>query len=371
MSNSKCQLLVVGLFCISYAMRLHAEDKPKVDSEKSQVEEKKAESNEKKEEVDRYAIPENATSQQLMKFITDLREFVPQTPADALEHRKKASIGIREAAEAILTTEKNEKSAEYVMASTIVLAADMRKLYLKSKEERLEFVSKIRKLLTLQTPPQRDQLVLGMQTASMLERTEGEEQNAKQMYLELGELLAKSDDPRIAAQAKRMEGSARRLDLVGKPLELEGKTFTGEDFNLKSLKGKVVLIDFWATWCGPCIAEIPNMKAMYEAYHESGFEIVGLSSDDDREALNDFLENRKLPWIILHDEANQGNHAAMTYYGISGIPTMILVGKDGNVLDIHARGEQLEALLVKEFGERKKASKEKEKPEININTLEK
>ena len=95
------------------------------------------------------------------------------------------------------------------------------------------------------------------------------------------------------------------------------------------------------------------MLKMYETYHDQGFEIVGVSIDEDRQELEAFLDEKKLPWIILHDEKDEGKPAAAIEYGVSGIPCMILIGKSGKVVSIRARGEELESLLEKEFSDKK------------------
>ncbi|MDO4570945.1 MAG: redoxin family protein [Planctomycetia bacterium] len=164
--------------------------------------------------------------------------------------------------------------------------------------------------------------------------------------------LAASEDPQVASVGPRLAGIARRLTLTGNPMELVGVTLDGESVSLEDYKGKVVLVDFWATWCGPCVHEIANLEKVYEKYHDKGFEIVGFSLDHDMERLAKFLEERKLPWkVIVQKDGGTGAEDPAQYYGIMGIPCLILVDKDGNVISTKARGDVLTSALEEIFGE--------------------
>jgi peroxiredoxin len=147
-------------------------------------------------------------------------------------------------------------------------------------------------------------------------------------------------------------GAARRLHLPGNVPVVKGTTFEGEAFDLESLKGKVVLVDFWATWCPQCLAEMRNIRANYDLYHDEGFEVVAISKDDSTEKLKEFMSFNRLPWITLHDP-HEEVHPVARYYGVIALPKMFLVGRDGKVISTNPQGTRLGELLDKEFGEKK------------------
>jgi len=184
---------------------------------------------------------------------------------------------------------------------------------------------------------------LAMQLASALEQMPGGEPLAQAAYKAFGPILATSTNERVRAMGDSFAGTLRRLSLPGHPMEITGTLLNGKPFDQKSLAGKVVLVDFWATWCGPCVAEIPNVLEQYEKYHDKGFEVIGISLDQDRQALEKFVAEQKVPWPILFEkpEGDGWQHPLSTFYGISGIPTVILIGRDGNVITLNARGEKL------------------------------
>ena len=129
-------------------------------------------------------------------------------------------------------------------------------------------------------------------------------------------------------------------------MRLEGKTLDGKDLDWAKYRGKVVLIDFWATWCGPCRAEIPNIKDNYEKYQRQGFEVIGISLDQmSSRELAEFVKKEEVPWTICRDADSPQSMAA--YYGIRGIPQMILVGRDGKVITLECPRSALGPLVEK------------------------
>lgn len=189
--------------------------------------------------------------------------------------------------------------------------------------------------------------MLGFQTAQGLDFS-GNTKLAARAYESMGQILAGASDKKLADAAKSFEGAVRRLKLPGHPIEVKGKTLDGKELDWKAYRGKIVLVDFWATWCGPCIAELPNVKKLYKTYHQRGFDVVGISLDRNNDAPEEFIKDKKLPWVCIGPES--GGQDLAKYYGVMAIPLPILVDREGRVVSMRARGEELQRLLEKHIG---------------------
>jgi len=120
----------------------------------------------------------------------------------------------------------------------------------------------------------------------------------------------------------------------------------GKPLSIANFKGKVVLIDFWATWCPPCRAEIPNVVATYQKYHDKGFEIIGVSLDEDKAKLIDFTKDQNMTWQQFFDGQGWSNKLAVKY-GIQSIPATFLLDGDGNIIGKDLRGDDLTQAVAK------------------------
>jgi thiol-disulfide isomerase/thioredoxin len=175
----------------------------------------------------------------------------------------------------------------------------------------------------------------------------GNTELAKNLYQIAAEQIEGTKSPELKQELQAsVDGFKVKSESIGKPLALDSLVDTdGKPLDPARYAGKVVLVDFWATWCGPCIAEIPNIEKVYEKSHEAGFEVIAINLDDQRSDLDAFLAQKKTPWNVyvsgVPGKTGMETPLARSLI-ISAIPFTMLIGRDGNVAAIHVRGTALE-----------------------------
>lgn len=145
---------------------------------------------------------------------------------------------------------------------------------------------------------------------------------------------------------QKVQGELARLNKVGKPAPgVAANDVTGGAVRFEDLRGKYVLVDFWATWCAPCVAELPRLQAAHSKYRDAGFEIVGVSLDDTKSALTDFVKARNIPWRQIHNASSGGDFVEA--FGVTTIPATFLVDPRGIITRLELRGPALDEALAK------------------------
>jgi thiol-disulfide isomerase/thioredoxin len=193
---------------------------------------------------------------------------------------------------------------------------------------------------------------LVIRLSDMLEADEDSSKLASKAINDLLPAFRASSEPVVQRMGVLVEGTMRRMP--GNKLELEGTLTDGSKLDWDSYRGKVVLVDFFASWCGPCRAEVPNILENYAAYNKKGFEVLGISLDQDRAGLDAYVNQTgfKFPALFSDDPNATGwDHPMGRKYGVTAIPRAILVDKDGVIVSASARGQALGEHLQKLLGD--------------------
>ena len=156
------------------------------------------------------------------------------------------------------------------------------------------------------------------------------------------EELTASNNPKVAAAAK---GRIAQLALPTAPLDWKFAAIDGREVDFARLRGHVILIDYWASWCPDCLRALPSVLAAYQKYHDQGLEIVGISMDTDQQALLAFVKKHNMPWPQQYDGKKFDTELAAKF-GVGGIPEMWLVGADGKVAFTGVQTDELDARIL-------------------------
>jgi peroxiredoxin len=178
--------------------------------------------------------------------------------------------------------------------------------------------------------------VLRMTEAQAMENYDPD--RARKLYTE----LSGNDDPELSGAAK---GALELMAMRTTPLDLKFTAVDGREIDLAALRGQVVLIDFWATWCPPCVEEAPELVATYEKFKDQGFTIVGISLDEDKGALEKFTTENKMTWPQFFDGQGWENEMAKRFK-IQTVPTMWLLDREGKLIDANPRGRLEQAVAA-------------------------
>jgi thiol-disulfide isomerase/thioredoxin len=174
-----------------------------------------------------------------------------------------------------------------------------------------------------------------------------------------------SQDRADPAVQQHFQSRLARLDMIGKPAPpVSGTDIDGEKVSLADLKGKVVLVDFWATWCPPCVAAVPRYNELVEKHGKHGFQVVGVNLDGVREGVTPesaqstvrrFLVDFRVSWPSVFN--GQGPNDFARAYGVTSIPATFLVDRDGKIAQVELSGPDLDRAVASAVGEKAKDSK--------------
>lgn len=154
----------------------------------------------------------------------------------------------------------------------------------------------------------------------------------------------------MASQQLARLGSLRKLKIGLPALAFSGTTAAGDPIKLEDYRGKVVLLDFWASWCAPCRQEMPNVKKVYGKYHQTGFDIIGISLDDKESKFDEYIQSEQMPWPQMFDGKGWKSEVGQLY-AVNAIPSTYLLDREGRIRYRNVRGEELERAVIKLLAE--------------------
>lgn len=315
---------------------------------------------------DQAAPGPNATNQELAQWHVErvklLHEVIVRVEGDdaKLNYTKQAVDSLAAAYQTGLYEAGGKKLDEFAaQPGPIASYAAYRKLlavYGKTTNEPGANLLQVQKDLLAQLEtfvdrfPRADETPEALFQLASINEFNAEEDKARTYYERLVQEKPDSDPGKKAA------GALRRLDLVGKPLDLRGPTLDGKGVDAAQYKGKTLLVAFWTSAADTQRRDLPELKKVYDRYRAKGFEIVGVSLDSEKEALDAFLKQNPLPWPQVFEPGGMDSPLADSY-GIISLPTMILVDAQGKVVNRNIRtAAELDRFLERMIGAEKAAS---------------
>lgn len=285
-------------------------------------------------------LPSPATKASLQNYLTEQKAKSPKTPQEYLAMQQ----AIRDASKALLPLLDAERDAQQyqlvefdAIASTVALMATEGEDAKKKTTEQIHAFLKRRKRLEL------PDLSTGLQAAMLLE-LQPNKQPARETYQLLLEITKDDSRPEILGLRYQIEGSIRRLDLLGKPLSLEATSLDGKLVKIGDYSGKYVLINFFIRGSRSCEAVIPALRKYAEKYSDE-LAVIAIAVDQDPEALAKYVQTQEFPWPVIHDNDSQPQERLHHKYGVSAFPLVLLLNKVGEVVSLEAHSSELDRIM--------------------------
>jgi thiol-disulfide isomerase/thioredoxin len=286
------------------------------------------------------AIPPNADQAKLESLIEAAKQIKPASP----DHFKAMQIAIRDASKQLMLVVKDKSAPRYQQAQLDAMSASISLSTFFGDEARDKVIVQLKDMLKERKQLSIADVQMAIFAGANLE-LQPNKTPAKEVYQLVDELL--TDDKREEMQSMRLhlQSAVRRLELLGSNFEIDATTVDKKPVKLQQYAGKYVIVDFFASWCKPCLSEVPRLKKHFATYKNRGLEIIAISLDEDNDALSHYLKSAELPWPVIHDNSEDLTQRLQMKYGISALPTVLLLNKEGTVISLEARGAELDRLM--------------------------
>ncbi|MCA9182326.1 MAG: TlpA family protein disulfide reductase [Planctomycetales bacterium] len=290
-------------------------------------------------------IPADADAEQLLALIAQAKSLKPrnahqyQAMQTAIRDGSKRLVKLlgKSGDDTKVAHRVQQAELDTISSSVALMAFVGEDAQQKTLEQVHEFL-KGRKELSLQD------MQTGVLAAAMLE-LQPDKKPARDTYQLLCDLLENDEREEMQSLRLNLQASIGRLDLLGSKFELEATSLDGRDIRIDDYAGKFVIVDFFASWCEPCLTEVPRLQKQFEKYKDKGLAVIAISLDADANALDKYLQRAELPWPIIHDNHEDPLQRLQMKFGVSHLPTVLLLNKEGTVVSLEARGAELDRLM--------------------------
>lgn len=290
------------------------------------------------------AIPENADRAALEKIIAAAKQAQPTNP----DQFRQVQTALRDASSALIKRIEDKNDPVRMQAELDALSSSAALMVSDPNQSREQLLKQMQAHLD-----GRDELTLadvqtGIVVAFYLEM-QPQKTPARDAYAMLAKRLEEDSREEMQALRVTLQASVRRLEMLGKKLPLDATSTDGKAIKTDDFAGKFVIVDFFAVWCQPCVAELPQLQKYFEKYRDQGLEVITISIDADRKGLDAFLASHKLPWPVVSDNAGSLDDSLQMKFGVLSLPTVWLLNKEGVVVSLEARGPELDRLMQRIF----------------------
>jgi len=331
--------LLLALVCgASIGLRIYAQD-----SAKTAVEKPSGEATKPVPELSPLpdlSFSANSSAESLEKVISSAKAIRP----GSAEQYRAMQTAIRDASKQLITVLKDKNLPRYKQAQLDSMSASLLLATFFGEEARAKVVEQMKQMLKDRETLSIEDVQMAIFAAANLELNPNKK-DARDIYSLLDELLTEDKREEMQSMRINLQSSIRRIDLLGKKFEIEYKDVQDKVVKTEDFAGKFVIVDFFASWCQPCLSEVPRLKKYAAKYKEKGLEVLAISLDETRETLDKYLVGAELPWQVIHDNAADPLERLQLKFGVAALPTVLLLNKEGTVVSLEARGAELDRLM--------------------------
>lgn len=284
-------------------------------------------------------IPPGANVETLQSLSQAAKTARPNNP----EQYKSQQTALKAISTELLKQLRRDDPA-YAQAEIDTIIASVALMAFFTEDEQVDVVDQVKTYLNGRKTLSIQDIQAGMMAAGMLELQPYKEP-AKEIYQLLDGLLTEDTREEMQSLRLNLQASVRRLEMLGNKFEFDALDIDGNRIRTEDFAGKFVIVDLFATWCQPCLAELPLIISHFEKYKDRGLAVIGISLDEDLTVLRKHLQDNPLPWPVIHDGAEDPLQRLSLKYGVNALPTVLLLNKEGTVVSLEARQSELNRLM--------------------------